>query len=187
MLHYNYSTSLTHFLSYHHLEDQTANEKEQTSANSMCEEKEGRCSASVAGNKSFTIAAILGLKGESDSTNSTADLSVVNLSVHSGNADRSLVSACSGRLEFPLRQGSSGVSVTGHYPAGAGYTTNRHAGMGLERFRFILSSSRATAFSFTRRSPKPFSRRKRLTTTGLSILNLPVVPNFTFSYHSTKL
>lgn len=67
--HYNYPTSLSHFLSYHHLDDQNTNENEH-STGGLCEdltqEEDSRCrsNSSATNNKSFTIAAILGLKND---------------------------------------------------------------------------------------------------------------------------
>lgn len=118
--HYNYSSTLSHFLNYHQLDEQSTSENEQTSGNSLYEELGTRCknSSSEVNGKSFTIAAILGLKNNGDSgnaENSAADLSVVNLSVHPANT----VSNCS-RLQLPVRHGSSGVGVTAHYSVGHG-------------------------------------------------------------------
>nr|XP_023012723.1 T-cell leukemia homeobox protein 1-like [Leptinotarsa decemlineata] len=115
--HYNYSTSLSHFLSYHQLEEQTR-ENDQTTptlCDDLTQEEDGRCrSNSSATNKSFTIAAILGLNGDSKNIgNPSTDLSVVNLSVHPVGPERSLVSGCS-RLQLPVH-GAPAVA-TGHYP-----------------------------------------------------------------------
>ncbi|XP_018571857.1 T-cell leukemia homeobox protein 1 [Anoplophora glabripennis] len=129
--HYNYPTSLSHFLSYHHLDDQNTNENDHTSGG-LCEdltqEEDSRCrsNSSATNNKSFTIAAILGLKNDGkDLANSASDLSVVNLSVHPGGTDRALVSGCS-RLQLPVhRHSSSAVAVTGHYSVGHGCPPSR--------------------------------------------------------------
>ncbi|KAI4458143.1 homeobox protein emx-related [Holotrichia oblita] len=129
MLHYNYSSSLSHFLSYHQLENQNVNENEHMTTNSsIIEETDGCKSVSTVANKSFTIAAILGLKGDNDTKTAGSDLSVVNLSVHQGGADRQVVSNCS-RLQLPMRQGGSSVPVAGHYGVGNAVNcpTNRHA------------------------------------------------------------
>lgn len=124
--HYNYSNPLSQFLSFHQLEEQANAENEQTTSNSLCEEQidpRYRSSSSASSSsKSFTIAAILGLKSDNnnDIQNTPTDLSaVVNLSVHQGGAgvaERALVSGCS-RLQLPVqRHSSSAVSVTaGHY------------------------------------------------------------------------
>ncbi|XP_068910118.1 ventral anterior homeobox 1 [Tenebrio molitor] len=124
--HYNYSTSLSHFLSYHHLDDQQLAENEHQSSNTLCEDlsqqEDPRCrsNSSATNNKSFTIAAILGLKNDKSQEDSASDLSVVNLSVHHpGGTDRALVSNC-GRLQLPVRHSSSAASVTGHYAVGHG-------------------------------------------------------------------
>lgn len=114
--HYNYSTSLSHFLSYHHLEEQQLSENEHQSAG-LCEDlsqEDPRCrsNSSASNNKSFTIAAILGLKNDNNQDDSATDLSVVNLSVH-----HPQVSSCS-RLQLPVRHNSSAVSVTGHFGHG---------------------------------------------------------------------
>ncbi|KAJ8942675.1 hypothetical protein NQ314_009997 [Rhamnusium bicolor] len=67
--HYNYPTSLSHFLSYHQLDDQNTNENGHTTP-SLCEdlsqEEDPRCrsNSSATNNKSFTIAAILGLNND---------------------------------------------------------------------------------------------------------------------------
>lgn len=67
--HYNYPTTLSHFLNYHHLDDQNSQENGPKTPN-MCEdfsqEDEMRCrsNSSINNNKSFTIAAILGLNSE---------------------------------------------------------------------------------------------------------------------------
>ncbi|XP_017776175.1 PREDICTED: homeobox protein BarH-like 1b isoform X2 [Nicrophorus vespilloides] len=134
--HYNYSTSLSHFLSYHQFEDQTSNENDQSTASALCED-DARCKGgSVASNKSFTIAAILGLKGAEEKVPVGDDLNVVNLSVHPGGTDgsaRALVSNCS-RLQLPGRHSSSAVAVTGHhYSVGPGCAQPRHAVRGLKQ------------------------------------------------------
>ncbi|KAJ8980091.1 hypothetical protein NQ317_008552 [Molorchus minor] len=121
--HYNYPTSLSHFLSYHQLDDQNTNENDHLTQNlceDMSQEEDSRCrsNSSASHNKSFTIAAILGLTNDSkDKGNSASDLNGMNLSVHQGGTDRgSFVSNC-GRLQLPVhRHGSSTVSVAGHYP-----------------------------------------------------------------------
>lgn len=67
--HYNYPTSLSHFLTYHHLDDHNSEENGQTTP-TMCDdltqEDDIRCrsNSSAHNNKSFTIAAILGLNSE---------------------------------------------------------------------------------------------------------------------------
>ncbi|KAF5293185.1 hypothetical protein FQA39_LY13653 [Lamprigera yunnana] len=128
--HYNYSNPLSQFLSFHQLEEQGTPENDQTS-NSLCDDQidsRYRSSTTVpSSNKSFTIAAILGLKndGNGDMQNSPTDLSaVVNLSVHQSAAERALVSGCS-RLQLPVRHSSSSVSVTGHYSV-ASSCSSRH-------------------------------------------------------------
>lgn len=113
--HYNYSNSLSHFLSYHQLDDQT-----DPSSHTLCEDlsqqEDPRCrsNSSASNNKSFTIAAILGLKNENQDDAAT-DLSVVNLSVHHHptGTDRSLVSNCN-RLQLPIRHTSSTVTHYSH-------------------------------------------------------------------------
>lgn len=118
--HYNYNNPLSQFLSFHQLEEQTSTENEQAVSKSLCEEQiDNRYSSSSnasSTNKSFTIAAILGLKGDNnDMQNTPTDLSaVVNLSVHPGAAERALVSNCS-RLQLPIRHNSSTVNLTGQY------------------------------------------------------------------------
>ncbi|GJQ77063.1 hypothetical protein Trydic_g23634 [Trypoxylus dichotomus] len=129
MLHYNYSSSLSHFLSYHQLENQNVGETEHVTTNSSIgEDSDGCKGASTVTNKSFTIAAILGLKGDNDTKNSGSDLSVVNLSVHQGGTDRQVVSNCS-RLQLPMRQAGSSVPVAGHYgvTSAVNCSTGRHA------------------------------------------------------------
>lgn len=118
--HYNYSTSLSQFLNYHQLEDQTSGENDAATPNSLCEElkqhMDTHCKeTTAAANKSFTIAAILGLKNDqTELKSSPADLSIVNLSVQHSGTDRALVSNCS-RLQLPVRHGTA-ISVTGgHY------------------------------------------------------------------------
>ncbi|KAJ8938363.1 hypothetical protein NQ318_004988 [Aromia moschata] len=130
--HYNYPTSLSHFLSYHQLDDQNASENDHTTS-SLCEdlsqEDDSRCrsNSSATNNKSFTIAAILGLKNDAKELgNAGSDLSVVNLSVHPGGTDRSLVSGCS-RLQLPVHRHGS---VTGHYPLGHGCPSSRPTARG---------------------------------------------------------
>lgn len=118
--HYNYSTSLSHFLSYHQLEDQQIGDNDQQ-ANSLCEDlsqqDDIRCrsNSSANNNKSFTIEAILGLKNDKIQNDSGGDLNVVNLSVHSNATDRSLplVSNCN-RLQLPVRHNPSGHYSVGH-------------------------------------------------------------------------
>ncbi|KAF5301000.1 hypothetical protein FQR65_LT08983 [Abscondita terminalis] len=135
--HYNYSNPLSQFLSFHQLDEQGTSENDQTS-NSLCDEQidsRYRSSTSVSSsNKSFTIAAILGLKNNdnvNDIQNSPTDLSaVVNLSVHQSAAERALVSGCS-RLQLPVRHSSSAVSVTGHYSV-ASSCSSRHPVRGLK-------------------------------------------------------
>lgn len=117
--HYNYSTSLSHFLSYHQLDDQQIGDNEQQ-GNTLCEDlsqqDDIRCrsNSSANNNKSFTIAAILGLKNDKIQNDSGGggDLNVVNLSVHSNGANRSLVS----NLQLPGRQ----PIPAGHYSVGPG-------------------------------------------------------------------
>lgn len=130
MLHYNYSSSLSHFLSYHQLENQSINDNEHITTNSSIgEETDGCKNGSSIANKSFTIAAILGLKGDNDTKNTGSDLSVVNLSVHQGGTDRPVVSNCS-RLQLPIRQGGSSVPVASHYgvTGAVNCSAGRHAG-----------------------------------------------------------
>lgn len=120
--HYNYSTSLSHFLSYHQLEEQLGDNDQQ--ANTLCEDlsqqEDIRCrsNSSANNNKSFTIAAILGLKNDKSQDDSGGDLNVVNLSVHPGAPDRALVSNCN-RLQLPVRHNPP-PPVSGHYPVGHG-------------------------------------------------------------------
>lgn len=113
--HYNYTTSLSHFLNYHQLEDQSASETDQSSP-SIYEDSRCKNSSTEVASKSFTIAAILGLKNDrNNGQNGAADLSVVNLSVHPNGAGKSL--DCN-RLQLPVHHhGSSSVSV-GHYAVG---------------------------------------------------------------------
>lgn len=91
--HYNYASPLSHFLSYHQLQEQNDCSNGQTTPNSVCEElapqlADARYKSvnSTPNGKSFTIAAILGLKpdGSNDVQNAPTDLTtaVVNLSVH---------------------------------------------------------------------------------------------------------
>lgn len=130
--HYNYSTTLSHFLNYRQIEERPASENDHAPSSSICENigdqySTSTCknqSASEINSKSFTIAAILGLGNNSDAgelQNAATDLSVVNLSVHhpSATTDRSLVSNCN-RLQLPVRHSSSSVGVTAHYSVGHG-------------------------------------------------------------------
>lgn len=123
--HYNYSTTLSHFLNYRQME-----ENEHAPSSSICEEIGDQFSSkcknqsSEINSKSFTIAAILGLKNNNnnnndpgDLQNSATDLSVVNLSVHPSGT--TTVSNCN-RLQLPVRHSSSAVGVTTHYSVGHG-------------------------------------------------------------------
>lgn len=88
--HYNYASPLSHFLSYHQLQGQDECSNGQTTPNSVCEDLGPQMAdrfKSVNGatnGKSFTIAAILGLKPDGVEQNTATDLTtaVVNLSVH---------------------------------------------------------------------------------------------------------
>ncbi|EEZ98076.2 homeobox protein unplugged [Tribolium castaneum] len=138
--HYNYSTSLSHFLSYHHLDEQSENEHQ---SGALCEEQEDprcRSNSSATNNKSFTIAAILGLKNDSNQDDSAADLSVVNLSVHHPQG-----SNCN-RLQLPVRHSSSAVSVTGHYSVGHG-CPQRQAVRGLKHLSSAVIQSKKSCKS----------------------------------------
>lgn len=76
--HYNYPTSLSHFLSYHQLDEPNANESSEHTSPNLCDdltqEEDLRCrsNSSANNNKSFTIAAILGLKGDGSDIGKTA-------------------------------------------------------------------------------------------------------------------
>nr|CAI5825513.1 unnamed protein product [Callosobruchus analis] len=118
--HYNYPTSLGHFINYHQLEDTTTNENEHatpSSCDELTQDDDPRCrsNSSAINNKSFTIAAILGLKGDGQDPNgSTQDLNVMNLSVHT-DADRDFMANCH-RLQLPLqRPNVDGSASTVHY------------------------------------------------------------------------
>ncbi|KAF7283816.1 hypothetical protein GWI33_022856 [Rhynchophorus ferrugineus] len=121
MLHYNYSNSLTRFLSgYHQLDDPNGNDNE-TAISTLCDdstpEEEPRCTSnSSATSKSFTIAAILGLNNNENSNmcNTPSDLNVVNLSVHQNTPERAFVSNCN-RLQLSVNRHNSFVSSS-HYP-----------------------------------------------------------------------
>lgn len=89
--HYNYASPLSHFLSYHQLQGQDECSNGQTTPTSVCEELGAagvdaryKSAAAVQNGKSFTIAAILGLKPDGVEQSSATDLTtaVVNLSVH---------------------------------------------------------------------------------------------------------
>lgn len=144
MLHYNYSTTLSHFLSYHQQLEEGSHVDPHTTSSSTtapCDELSQeavedpiRCrsnSSATNNNKSFTIAAILGLKNDSnqlmDNNNSTS--SVVNLSVHpsGGGNDRSLVSSCN-RLQLPVHRHSSGNAAT-HFNVTHAGCPSRQTGM----------------------------------------------------------
>lgn len=136
--HYNYSTTLSHFLNYRQMDDRSTSENEHAPSSSICEDIGDQFSSKCKGqsseinSKSFTIAAILGLNNNNNDTgemqNSATDLSVVNLSVHpSGTMDRSLVSNCN-RLQLPVRHSSSAVGVTTHYTVGHGGCPPRQTG-----------------------------------------------------------
>lgn len=121
--HYNYSTTLSHFLNYRQVEERSASEGDHAPSSSICENisDQFKCKnqSSEINSKSFTIAAILGLSNNNETgemQNSATDLSVVNLS---GTTDRSLVSNCN-RLQLPVRHSSSTVGVTAHYSVGHG-------------------------------------------------------------------
>ncbi|XP_019874398.2 homeobox protein BarH-like 1b [Aethina tumida] len=127
--HYNYSTSLSHFLSYHQLEEQNASENDHTISSALCDElsqeDDLRCrsNSSASNNKSFTIAAILGLKNDGkDMSPALGELSVMNLSVHPAvSADRSL--AC-GRLQLPVHR--HGTAATAAAAAAAAAAVAQH-------------------------------------------------------------
>lgn len=127
--HYNYSTSLSHFLNYHQLEDQSASENDQTSS-SIYDDIGSRCknTSSEVSSKSFTIAAILGLKNDRNNVqNSATDLSVVNLSVHPTAAGKPL--DCN-RLQLPVHHSSSS-----HYSVGcSARQTGRVIHFGISRY-----------------------------------------------------
>lgn len=103
--HYNYSTSLSHFFNYNNqqLEDSHnfSNDHDQSITpipNTICEEftqQEIDRSNNTNNPKSFTIAAILGLKNEEDTSSN-----IVNLSVHQVEHERTMLSGCS-RLQLP--------------------------------------------------------------------------------------
>lgn len=143
--HYNYSTSLSQFLSYHQLEDQTVNDNDhnRSATTSLCEsfnaQLESHCkNSSSASNKSFTIAAILGLKSDNnkESMNAPTDLRVVNLSVHQTEVDRSLVSSCN-RLQLPVRHvTSSSMATPGQFSLGC--HPNRNSGKKIAKIYFHL-------------------------------------------------
>lgn len=125
--HYNYSTTLSHFLNYRQVEERSTAESDHAPSSSICEnisDQFNKCKnqSSEINSKSFTIAAILGLSNNNNNNetgemqNAATDLSVVNLS---GTTDRSLVSNCS-RLQLPVRHSSSTVGVTAHYAVGHG-------------------------------------------------------------------
>ncbi|XP_065157083.1 homeobox protein not2-like [Atheta coriaria] len=134
--HYNYSTSLSHFLSYHQFDDPN-NDNDQTSTCGDDERKNANQQ-----NKSFTIAAILGLKGDhhhhhqSRQRQQDEDLNVVNLSVHPGGggptaSGNSANGVDSRRIQLPnVRNSLPSVAVTSHF-ASAGHS-NRHAVRGLK-------------------------------------------------------
>ncbi|CAH0558748.1 unnamed protein product [Brassicogethes aeneus] len=103
--HYNYSTSLSHFLSYHQLEDQNNDNESGVHATSnvplcdeLSQEDDSRCRR---------------LKNDGKDIQSENEMSVMNLSVHPGSTDRQLMSNCS-RLQLPTVH----RPVTGHFPAG---------------------------------------------------------------------
>ncbi|XP_056637897.1 T-cell leukemia homeobox protein 1 [Diorhabda carinulata] len=138
--HYNYSTSLSHFLSYHQLEDRSNENEHQTSnlCDDIVQENDIRCrSNSSASNKSFTIAAILGLKNDNknlgSAVGSATDLSVVNLSTGGDRSGGALISGCS-RLQLPVHVSSvSGTAAPGGHFApsnpsdtGRGCPPSRH-------------------------------------------------------------
>lgn len=126
--HYNYSTTLSHFLNYRQVEERATSESDNGASSSICDNisDQFKCKnqSSEINSKSFTIAAILGLSNNNETSeimqNSATDLSVVNLTVHpTGTTDRSLVSNCN-RLQLPVRHSSSTVGVTTHYSVGHG-------------------------------------------------------------------
>lgn len=143
--HYNYSTTLSHFLNYRQMEDRVASESEHAPSSSICEDISDQFSSkcksqsSEINGKSFTIAAILGLNNNNDPgelQNSATDLGVVNLSVHpSGTTDRSLVSNCN-RLQLPVRHSSSAAGVTTHYSVGHGCPPRQTGGCQVEGIIF---------------------------------------------------
>ncbi|CAG9859273.1 unnamed protein product [Phyllotreta striolata] len=129
--HYNYSTSLSHFLSYHQLDDRPSDSEHQTQ--NLCDdlqEEDDRCrSNSSASSKSFTIAAILGLNNDNKlgkSVHSPTDLSVVNLSTGVGR--NPLIADCT-RLQLPVHVTAAGAVPGSHYgsanPNAAGHSA-RH-------------------------------------------------------------
>lgn len=120
--HYNYSTTLSHFLNYRQMEDATSSENEHASPG----EDQFKCKStpsSEINGKSFTIAAILGLNSSNgDPQNLATDLSVQHHHHPS-------MSSCGGRLQLPVRHSSSAVGVTTtHYAVGHGGCTSRQAG-----------------------------------------------------------
>ncbi|XP_050299267.1 pituitary homeobox 2-like [Anthonomus grandis grandis] len=109
--HYNsYTNTLTRFLTgYHQLDEQ--NDDNDNNLSALCEDstpdEEPRCrSNSSATSKSFTIAAILGLNNNESGKlcSSSPNLDVMNLAVHPGITERSLVSNC-GRIQLPVNRG----------------------------------------------------------------------------------
>ncbi|KAH1028351.1 hypothetical protein HUJ05_001712 [Dendroctonus ponderosae] len=116
----NYTNTLSRFLTgYHQLGEH--NDDNDIPLSGLCEDstpdEEPRCrSNSSATGKSFTIAAILGLNNSESANicNSSTDLSVMNLTVHPGTSDRSLLSNC-GRLQLPINRHGS-LIPTGPYP-----------------------------------------------------------------------
>ncbi|XP_050515155.1 homeobox protein Hox-C4a-like [Diabrotica virgifera virgifera] len=129
--HYNYSTSLSHFLSYHQLEDRSNDNDHQTQnlCDDLSQDEDARCrSNSSASNKSFTIAAILGLKNDNkhlgNPVSSATDLSVVNLST-GGDRSSGLISSCT-RLQLPVHV----TGVPGSAPPGGHFAPTNPSAVG---------------------------------------------------------
>nr|CAH7766656.1 unnamed protein product [Callosobruchus chinensis] len=107
--HYNYPTSLGHFINYHQLEDTGANGNEHatpSSCDELTQDDDPRCrsNSSAINNKSFTIAAILGLKGDGQDP------------IHT-DADRDFMANCH-RLQLPVHRPNlsvNGAASTVHF------------------------------------------------------------------------
>ncbi|XP_022909546.1 homeobox protein HMX1 [Onthophagus taurus] len=158
MLHYNYTQSLSHFLSYHQLDADQNQESDQTAGN-----EEELKNSTVTTNKSFTIAAILGLNnsggggpgavgsggggsvGGDGDFGKDGDMNVVNLSVHHhhhpGNiGERSSSMGCP-RLQLPtIRQGNSGGLGLQHYVTGGCSTAGNRHGNSVRGLKHLTNS-----------------------------------------------
>ncbi|XP_018323208.1 homeobox protein Hox-D3 [Agrilus planipennis] len=120
--HYNYSTPLSQFLGFHQQEDNLSSDLSVTTIyDDNISPRSKSKSPESSSNKSFTIEAILGLNNrkryDEEEVRQPTDLSaVVNLSVHSGNVERNVVSGCN-RIQIPFRHGVSSSTVEmAHYP-----------------------------------------------------------------------